>query len=64
MDVAALTRPSVLAQRSGVKPTAITPERRSITQTSGPPPVPQAKVALVNTRPDVRGLAASVNKVA
>ena len=64
MDVAALTRPSILAQRSGVQPTAVNPQRRSITQSSGPPPVPQAKVALVNTQPDVRGLAANVNKVA
>ncbi len=64
MDVAALTRPSILAQRSGVKPTAVNPQRRSITQSSGSPPVPQAKVALVNTQPDVRGLAANVNKVA
>ncbi|MEY4702078.1 MAG: hypothetical protein RL326_2265 [Pseudomonadota bacterium] len=64
MDVAALTRPSVLAQRSGVKPTAVNPQRRSITQSSGPPPVPQAKLALVNRTPDVRGLAANVNTVA
>jgi hypothetical protein len=64
MDVTALTRPSVLAQRSGVKPTAVNPQRRSITESSGPPPVPQAKIALVNTRPDTRGLAANVNKVA
>jgi len=64
MDVAALTRPSVLAQRSGVKPTAVNPQRRSITESTGAPPVPQAKVALVDTKPDVRGLAASVNTVA
>lgn len=64
MDVAVLTRPSVLAQRSGVKPTAVNPQRRSITQSSGPPPVPQAKLALIDARPDVRGLAANLNKVA
>jgi hypothetical protein len=64
MDVAALTRPSILALRSGVRPTAVNPQRRSITQSSGPPPIPQAKLALVDTKPDVRGLAANVNKIA
>lgn len=64
MDVAALTRPSVIAMRSGVKPTEVNPQRRSITQSSGAPPVPQAKIALAETKPDVRGLAANVNKVA
>ncbi len=64
MDVAALTRPSALSQRSGVKPTAVNPQYRSITQSTGAPPVPQAKIALADAKPDVRGLAANFNKVA
>jgi hypothetical protein len=65
IDVKELTKPSVLTYRSGVRPTAIKPSRRSVQPSdTGESPVPQAKTALVNTKPDVPGLVAKVDRVA
>jgi hypothetical protein len=57
-------KPSPLVGRAGPRPVAVDTTRKSVLQTVGEHPIPQAKLALVNRRPDVRGLLAKVDFVA
>ena len=57
-------KPSSLTGRAGPKPTSIDITRKREIVTAGEHPTPQAKLALVNRRPDAAGLLRKVDFVA
>jgi hypothetical protein len=56
-------KPSALVGRAGAKRAVVDTTRKNVVETAPEHPTPQAKIALVNSKPDSRGLVAKVDFV-